>query len=132
MIIRIIFPNPLNVSLQLGDIAYFCTTQDVGPQQKFGAHATAGQEDIIKIGEVVEIMPFDNFLQESYIDCDMDDDLIAQFGTPNIGDFIMFSKDNKVNLSSALGYYAEVKLKNNSEEKAELFAVGTDFVESSK
>ena len=62
----------------------------------------------------------------------MDDDLIAQFGTPNIGDFIMFSKDNKVNLSSALGYYAEVKLKNNSEEKAELFAVGTDFVESSK
>ena len=85
---------------------------------------------IIKIGDITGIKQFDGV--DSHIDCDMDDNLIAQFGTPNIGDFIMFSKDNKVNLSSALGYYAEVKFKNNSEEKAELFAVGTDFVESSK
>ena len=48
------------------------------------------------------------------------------------GSFIMFSKDNKVNLSSALGYYASITFKNNSTEKAELFDVGVDVFESSK
>jgi len=48
------------------------------------------------------------------------------------GSFIMFSKDNKVNLSSVLGYYASVTLKNNSQEKIELFNVGADVFESSK
>ena len=48
------------------------------------------------------------------------------------GSFIMFSKDNKVNMSSVLGYYASVELRNNSLGKAELFNVGTSFFESSK
>jgi len=48
------------------------------------------------------------------------------------GSFIMFSKDNKVNLSSVLGYYASVTLKNNSQEKIELFNVGADVFGSSK
>ena len=46
--------------------------------------------------------------------------------------FIMFSKDNKVNLSSVLGYYASVTLRNNSTEKAEIFNIGADIFESSK
>jgi len=46
--------------------------------------------------------------------------------------FIMFSKDNKVNLSSALGYYASITFRNDSTERAELFNVGVDVFESSK
>ena len=37
----------------------------------------------------------------------------------------MFSKNNTVNLSSILGYYSEVTLKNNSASEAVLFSVGT-------
>jgi len=48
------------------------------------------------------------------------------------GSFIMFSKDNKVNMSDMLGYYASVELRNNSTTEAELFNVGTTFFESSK
>ena len=48
------------------------------------------------------------------------------------GSFIMFSKDNKVNLSSVLGYYASATFRNDSTEKAELFNVGADIFESSK
>lgn len=48
------------------------------------------------------------------------------------GSFIMFSKDNKVNLSSGLGYYASATLRNDSPDKAELFNVGADIFESSK
>jgi len=46
--------------------------------------------------------------------------------------FIMFSKDNKVNKNSLVGYYAEVKLENNSSSKAELFSIGSEITESSK
>jgi hypothetical protein len=48
------------------------------------------------------------------------------------GSFIMFSKDNKVNMSSILGYYAAVEFKNSSKVKSEIFNVGTSFFESSK
>jgi len=48
------------------------------------------------------------------------------------GSYIMFSKDNKANMSSILGYYASVEYRNSSQVKSELFNVGTDFFESSK
>ena len=44
----------------------------------------------------------------------------------------MFAKDKKVNTSSLLGYYADVKFVNNSTTKAELFSVGSEIAESSK
>jgi len=51
---------------------------------------------------------------------------------PVAADFIFFSKDNAVNLSSVLGYFAEVKFVNKSNSKVELFQIGTDMFESSK
>ena len=51
---------------------------------------------------------------------------------PVMGDFIFFAKDNRVNISSILGYYNKVTLKNNSTSKAELFALSCDVAESSK
>jgi len=44
----------------------------------------------------------------------------------------MFSKDNRANTSSLVGYYAEVSLENNSKNKVELFAVGSEVSQSSK
>ena len=44
----------------------------------------------------------------------------------------MFSKDNKVNLSTLLGYYAEIEIVNNSKEEAELFSIASDVFVSSK
>jgi hypothetical protein len=48
------------------------------------------------------------------------------------GSFIMFSKDNKANMSSILGYYASVEFRNSSKIKSEIFNVGASFFESSK
>ena len=44
----------------------------------------------------------------------------------------MFSKNKAANNTSLLGYYAEVKLSNNSIDKAELFTLGSQIVPSSK
>ena len=71
-------------------------------------------------------------LARTSIIVDYPDALAEVYGPPSVTDFIMFSKDNKVNLSSLLGYYSRVQFRNNSTEEGELFAVGADFVESSK
>ena len=52
--------------------------------------------------------------------------------TPAAGDFIMISKNKAVNNTSLLGYYARVKLANNSLEHAELFALNSEVAPSSK
>ena len=45
---------------------------------------------------------------------------------------IFFAKDNAINMSSILGYYAEVKMTNTSAAEAELYQVSTEMFESSK
>jgi hypothetical protein len=46
--------------------------------------------------------------------------------------YTFFYKDNKANLSSILGYYAEITLTNNSTVLSELHSVACDVFESSK
>ena len=92
--VTLTFNHTINVSVQVGDIAYFVVTDPVGPPGTNGNWAATT--------------------------------------TPPMGAFIMFSKDNKANLSSLLGYYSLVRLRNNSKTEAELFGIGADFIESSK
>ena len=61
---------------------------------------------------------------------DVEVDSTAQ--TPIDGDYIFFGKENKVCISGIRGYYAEVEMKNDSTEKAELFSVGSEMIPSSK
>ena len=106
------FTQPLNVSLQVGDTAYYVPTSTSGG-------FSINSSNVVEIGVVTNITG-----------------LVVTVGTqinnPPNGSFILFSKDNKANLSSALGYYAEVKFKNSSTTTSELFSVGMDIFESSK
>ena len=122
-LITITFPNPINVSVQAGDIAYYTdTVTNLGAQN----HRHSNYSNIIQIGDIVSI---DRLLNS--IICNWNPNPPGSLFPP-IGSFIMFSKDNKANLSSLLGYYAEVQFVNNSSDEAELFSVGCDVFESSK
>ena len=57
---------------------------------------------------------------------------VMKGNAPEVGDFQLFSKDNSINLSSPIGYYAQVKIENNSKVKSEMFALSVDAFESSK
>lgn len=117
------FTAPLNASCQVGDTAYYVvTTTD-------GGFTTNGENAIVEIGQIREITPFNGSV--ALVKCMTDlpnSGGLAANETP----FILFSKDNKANLSSVLGYYADVKMVNNSTAEAELFSVGVDYFESSK
>lgn len=128
------FPHDINVSVQIGDVVYYVDTDPVGVSRTWEStttpHWTANRTDIIMIGPITNIIPWDGI--STTIIANMPHDIAAQYGPPDTDDFIMFSKDNKVNLSSLLGYYSLIKLRNNSTEEGEIFSVAADFVESSK
>jgi hypothetical protein len=132
--VTISFNHTINVSVQVGDSAYYTFTppfpgQTVGQSGNWAStttpHETNTRESIRLIGPIISIT-------STSIVCDMPSNLAAQYGPPTTSDFIMFSKDNKVNLSSLLGYYCLAKLRNDSVDPSELFSIGADFVESSK
>ena len=133
-IITLTFNHYINASVQIQDVAYYVTTDPVGPNKIWAStstpHMTKDKESVIMMGPIVNINAWNGNI--TTIDVDMDDGLITQHGLPAVDDFIMFSKDNKVNLSSLLGYYSLIKLRNNSKEKSEMFSVAANFVESSK
>ena len=115
---KIILKNNINNnSIQIGDAAYYVNN----------VNATTGgfqvsDEVPTAIGVITSIGG--NFIKIETPVCDEN--------KPSADDFIMFQKDRKVNNTSLLGYYAEVKLVNNSTEKAELFALSSEITASSK
>ncbi len=116
-IITITFQQQLNVSAQVGDTAYFVSTTGTGG---FDINSNA----VVEIGIIQSIDEANKLIL-----CDTNLPLAQQ---PVAGDFILFSKDNKVNLSTILGYYASIKFHNSSTDEAEMFNVTTTFFESSK
>tara|TARA_R110000803_G_scaffold209689_2_gene279821 strand:+ start:48 stop:464 length:417 start_codon:yes stop_codon:yes gene_type:complete len=135
--INLIFNHDINVSVQVGDLVYWVPTVPIGVPGTLGnwasattPHDSAPRENIILIGPVLSFTPWNG--SSTTITAEYDPLIAALHGSPTNLDFIMFSKDNKVNLSSLLGYYAKAQFRNNSTTEAELFAVGADFVESSK
>jgi len=136
-IISFTFAKPINESAQVGDTAYYVTTSALGGFTTSLNSSTPTTENVyVKIGTIKSInaarlgMVCNTSLTTSQVplDNDANDDGTAD----RDGHFIFFSKDSVANTTTALGYYAEVKLKNNSTTEAELFSIGCDMFESSK
>ena len=126
------FDNPLNTSIQIGDIAYYADAS--GMQGAFNVGS-----NLFEIGEITDIYnghftatdPITGITHTSQSHIVVAP--IAGFGVlPATNAFIMFRKNNVVNKAGLVGYYAEVTLMNNSQDKAELFSISSDAVESSK
>lgn len=110
--------DEVNASLQVGDSIYYSIPNIVS-----GGFDNANLGNTIFLGEVQMI------LSNTTIAVQYDD---AFTSPPSVGYFISFSKNKAVNRSSLKGYYADVKIVNNSNEKAELFSLGSEVSESSK
>jgi len=116
--ITLTFSAPLNESCQVGDTAYVVDTSSSGGFETGDALTTIGQ--IRQITNAASSTPT--------IICDT---ALANSSAVD-GNFILFRKDERVNMSSILGYYAETKFECDDLGKAELFSVGFDTFDSSK
>ena len=130
-VISLVFSEPLNESVQIGDTLYYLNTAN----HNFASNipiADGGQGASIPYGDsdnIVEIGVIDGV---NYTTNTITSNIPNYTIRPTNSSYIMFSKDNRANMASLAGYYAEVEMVNNSNSKIELFSVGTEIVESSK
>tara|TARA_R100001015_G_C4630412_1_gene192019 strand:- start:2777 stop:3190 length:414 start_codon:yes stop_codon:yes gene_type:complete len=123
------FSAPLNVSCQVGDTVYYVSTTAVGGfDTNYTSTDASATNNVIEIGQVRQI---NNASSQS--PTVIAETTLGYSQINNLTDtFILFSKDNKANLSSPLGYYAAVKMTNdNSTDAGELFSVAAEVFESS-
>ena len=121
--ITLTFTHPINTSCQVGDTAYYVTPATSG---EFNINTN----NIVEIGEIRQITKFNG--SQSTIICHNMDTIPGDITLGSPAKFILFSKNNKANMASVLGYFATIKFVNNSLTKAELFSVGLETAESSK
>ena len=123
----------VNISLSVGDTVYFVNNiNEIGPfntGDEFDSETGSGASNIIKLGTVNSISQGDfSFI----LQINEESGIFGTDNEPSVNSFLLFSKDNSVELSSLVGYYNKVRLSNNSNVKAELFSVGVDVAQSSK
>ena len=115
-LITLTFEGTVNTSVQINDIVYYVQTTGLG------GFNTGNSDNIVILG------PVTNVGTNSVVYDDT-----ASGNQPPQGAFIMFSKDNAVNMTSLLGYYARVRLTNNdTANHGELFSLEAGYDESSK
>jgi len=109
--INLVFSKTINSSIQAGDTVY----------KSIITGGVSGSPIII--GECTAI----NAVRDT-VTCNINE----WEDRPTNSDFMLFTKDNKANLSSLKGYFAEVVMKNNSYKPVELYAVGSEVSINSK
>ena len=116
--IELNFDN-MNISAQVGDIVYYSVPPVGGEVGGFNWNEKSSTKllgKIISISNSAITVQYDNVISSA----------------PPVNAFISFAKDKRINTSSLVGYYASVNFINDSTEKIELFAIGSDVSESSK
>jgi hypothetical protein len=123
--------DDMNASVQVGDITYYSSINNAltsGLNYLSSGFDRSTLSETKKLGVIVGGNSISAPITANSITVDYGSGTL-----PSLTDaFISFAKDKKVNTSSLLGYYADVKFVNNSTEKAELFSVGSGIEESSK
>ena len=115
--LNLTFPS-LNISVQVNNTAYFVTSSDMG--------STGGFD----IGNNIQLLGNINSINGNTINVELEGPNATE---ENItGAFILFSKNNLVELSTVKGYYAQATFKNDSLDKAELYATSCEIEESSE
>mgnify|MGYP003132651155 CR=1 FL=1 len=124
------FDNPINASCQVGDIAYFVNTSSSEKAGHENSGFTINSDAVQELGSIRAITTQSG--SSTFLDRIIVYTTTAAGWSGTQSRFIFFSKDNKANLSSPLGYFASIKISNNSTEAAELHAINLDYFESSK
>jgi hypothetical protein len=102
------FPNPLPEGIQVGDIAWYLDTAN-------NVEVEMGPIFSITSNPVTVVV-----------------DAVAGVSPPSTSDFVFYVENPIGYLGQLKGYYAEAQFRNNSNERAELFSVGSEVFESSK
>ena len=116
----------INQSVSIGDTVYYSNPTTLGG---FDINTTTIELGVVTDIWINSIVGGTLYSPATGIVCNVDETI--ELPTINTS-YIFFSKDNKVNSSTLLGYYGLAEFRNASTVKAELFATAAEIFESSK
>jgi|TARA_R110000824_G_scaffold131067_7_gene292976 hypothetical protein len=120
MVDKINFTQQINDSVQVGDILYFANVSPTDPTQANGP--------VTEIGPITAVGK--NFVEvASGAPAGFTE---AQIETGVAPPLFMFRKNNEVNISTLVGYFAEVELSSSNTGRSELYNIGSEIFVSSK
>ena len=125
------FPRAAYPSLQVGDMGYYALSASMTSTGGFD-NVHADEESTLKEIGKVKSVDHTSTLTDGTLTTTVVFDAAEDLASLTVDNFILFSKDNKVNSSSLLGYYGSAMFKNNSTDKAEMYATSCEISESSK
>ena len=110
----------INQSLSIGDKIFTCNISDVKDAGGTDSNIDKNSDGPTLRGTVTAINTTTKVITI--------DDGGSVVGTNDLqNDMALFAKDGVVNTSGISGYYATVKMKNNSTSEAKLFSVGSEI-----
>ena len=115
-ITQLTFTENVDSTVNSNDVIYYCPLTSLG-----GFNTQLDESNITKLGKVLNVHANTLTIE-----------LTENNPIPSVNDFIFCVKDDEVNISSLVGYFAEVKMKNTSTDKAELFRLSLGFANSSR
>jgi hypothetical protein len=131
---RINFARPINDSVQIGDILYymridFLTGQAGEEPQEIGPITDVGAKFVEVDSGTVPTYPLILGTEQE-----------IETGTITVGGVtvsavppvFLFRKNNQANISTLLGYYANINITTINTNKTELYSVGSEIFVSSK
>ena len=110
----------INSSLSIGDTIFTCNVADVTDADGADSTIDKNSDGPTLRGTVTAINNTTNVIT-------VDDGGSAVTADALANDMALFAKDGVVNTSGISGYYATVKMKNNSTSEAKLFSVGSEI-----
>ena len=118
--INLTFNSPINISCKVGDTAYFVSTANLG-----GFSVSSTPELIGEINSIVDGG------STTVVNVELTGEN-ANANTVTAGSFILFSKNNLIEIGSIKGYYAMAQFRNDSKSPAELHATTCNIEQSSE
>lgn len=117
------FDNPINESLQAKALNIATATSQADEGAWDIIYYVSNNGSIIRLGECIAIDTANNSISVEV------DNSVPR---PSDGNFVFFGKDVQAGTSGVIGYYAQVQMRNDSTDRAELFAVSSEIFISSK
>ena len=110
----------INSSLSIGDTIFTCNVANVTDTGGTDSTIDKNSDGPTLRGTVTAINNSTNVIT-------VDDGGTSVTANALADDIALFAKDGVVNTSGISGYYATVKMKNNSTSEAKLFSVGSEI-----
>ena len=124
---RINFTQPINDSAQVGDMLYFsnmnATGETVDGPTEIGLITEVGN-NFVEVGGEIDGVTQAATTPTSFEAIDIEGGAIPPL--------FMFRKDGQANISTLVGYFAEINLTQNATDRRELFGIGSEVFISSK